>query len=155
MTRQDANIRADIIAELLGAAPRAASDAALFQQALADRLGLNLTELKCLGPLAEGPATVGVIADRLGLTSGAVTRMVDKLERTGYVRREPDPRDGRKVLVIGAPERLQQVSEMYGGMANAWRELLVECSIEQLEFLRDLLIRMRDVTAVEITRLRG
>src|SRR6476646_12235104 len=100
MTRQDANSRADIIAELLRRAPRAASDSVLFQQAVADRLGLNLTEVKCLGPLTEGPATVGVIAERLGLTPGAVTRMVDKLERAGYVGREPDPRDGRKVLVI-------------------------------------------------------
>ena len=146
--------RADIIAELLTAAPRAASDAALFQQAVADRLGLNLTEVKCLGPLAEGPATVGEIAERLRLTPGAVTRMVDKLEGTGYVRRERDRRDGRKVLVIGEPEQLRTVSELYGGMDTAWRELLAECSLDQLDFLHDLLARMRDLTAVEITKLR-
>lgn len=145
----------DLVAELLAIAPAAATDAAMFQHAVADQIGLNLSEVKCLGELLAGPGTVGAIADRLGLSSGAVTRIVDKLARVGYLRREPDPSDRRRVLVVGVPERLDEVSALYHGMAQAWRDFLAECTPDQLAFLHTVLTRMREATRLEVAKLRA
>lgn len=155
MAGRTVETRADVVDELIRMAPRAVADTVLFQQAIADRLGLNVTDVKCLAPLADGGrGTIGEMADRLGLTHSAVTRTIDRLERAGYVRRDADPADRRKIFVVGVPERMREVSGLYGGMAQAWREMLSGCSAAELEFLRTLLRRMREVTTVEIARLR-
>jgi DNA-binding MarR family transcriptional regulator len=147
--------RSEVVDELIRTAPRAVADTVLFQQAVADRLGLNLTDVKCLGPLADGrPSTIGEIAERLGLTPGAVTRTIDRLEAAGYVRRDPDPTDRRKILIVGVPERMREVTGLYDGMAQAWRDLLSGCTTAELEFLRGLLRHMREITTVEIAKLR-
>jgi DNA-binding MarR family transcriptional regulator len=147
--------RGEVVDELIRTAPRAVADTVLFQQAIADRLGLNVTDVKCLAPLADGGrGTIGEIADRLGLTPGAVTRTIDRLERAGYVRRDPDPADRRKIFIVGVPERMREVSALYDGMAQAWREVLSGCSAAELEFLRGLLRQMREITTVEIAKVR-
>src|SRR6516164_10836431 len=78
----------------------------LFHQAIAERLGLGPTDHKCLDLLRErGALTGSELAAITGLTSGAITGVVARLERAGYVRREPDPHDGRKQIVHLALER--------------------------------------------------
>lgn len=65
-----------------------------------DALSLAPTDLVCMCLLQlNGPATPGWLAEMTGLTTGAVTGMVDRLERAGYVSREPDPKDRRRVIV--------------------------------------------------------
>jgi DNA-binding transcriptional ArsR family regulator len=65
-----------------------------------DALSLAPTDLVCMCLLQlNGPATPGWLAQMTGLSSGAVTGAVDRLERAGYVRREPDPKDRRRVVV--------------------------------------------------------
>jgi DNA-binding MarR family transcriptional regulator len=107
------------------------------------------------GSLADGGrSTIREIAERLGLTHGAVTRTVDRLEVAGYVRRDPDPTGRRKIFIVGVPERMREVSALYDGMAQAWRELLAGCTTAELEFLHGLLRQMREITTVEIAKLR-
>ncbi len=67
----------------------------LLHQAIADRLGLNPTDHKCLSLLLDAgePITAGELAVRTGLTTGAITGIVDRLERARFVRRERDPND--------------------------------------------------------------
>jgi DNA-binding MarR family transcriptional regulator len=72
----------------------------LFHQALADQVKLNITDHKCLDILGrEGPLTAGQVADITGLTTGAVTGVIDRLEQGGYVWRDRDPNDRRRVIV--------------------------------------------------------
>ena len=86
----------------------------LHQQVAADRLGLNRTDLSLLGLLdARGARTPGQIAEASGLTTGAVTGVIDRLEKAGLVRREPDPADRRRVLVRLLGERLGRVVEVH------------------------------------------
>src|SRR5829696_7912643 len=87
--------------EIVGILARRHSTAAvLFHHAVADRLGLGPTDHKCLDLLRErGPMTGSDLAALTGLTSGAVTGVVARLERAGYVRREPDPSDGRRLIL--------------------------------------------------------
>jgi DNA-binding MarR family transcriptional regulator len=80
-------------------------------RAVADRVGLHVTDLRCLNLLANaGPLTAGELGQQLGLgTTGAVTPMVDRLERAGYLRRQPDPRDCRRVIIQPVPEQLAAI----------------------------------------------
>ena len=76
--------------------------AALFQEAAAERLGLNVTDLRCLAMAhAEPGMSASRLAELSGLTSGAITGVLDRLERAGLLRREADPDDRRRTLVRG------------------------------------------------------
>src|SRR3979411_2911783 len=70
-----------------------------FDDAVAQRLGLNRSDLRCLDWLSDGPKSAGQLAAATGLTSAATTTLVDRLERRGLVRRVRDAADRRKVLV--------------------------------------------------------
>src|SRR4029450_6587237 len=98
--------RTQLLAKLQRAAQTSTTDGILFHQAIADRSGLHVHELRCLNVLAQaGPLTAGELGQQLGLgTTGAVTRMVDRLERAGYVHRQIDPRDRRRVIIQPLPE---------------------------------------------------
>src|SRR2546421_12705743 len=88
--------RASLLGDLARSAQRAATDGILFHQAVADRLGLHVSDLRCLNILLEaGSVPAGEIGERSGLTTGAVPRMVDRLERGGRGARGTAPPDRR------------------------------------------------------------
>ena len=149
--------RAELLARLQRAAQTSTTDGILFHQAIADRVGLHVTDLRCLNVLAQaGPLTAGELGQRLGLgTTGAVTRMVDRLERAGYVRREVDRGDRRRVIIHPVPERLAAIASSYQGMAAAWNELLTEYSDEQLRLFLDLFDRMHQMSQRQLAGLDG
>jgi DNA-binding MarR family transcriptional regulator len=148
--------RARVLGDLARSAQRAATDGILFHQAVADQLGLHVSDLRCLNILLEaGPVAAGEIGERTGLTTGAVTRMVDRLERVGYVRREPDPADRRRVIVSLVAERMAQIAPMYTGMAQAWATAMSGYDDEQLTMILTLFDRLHEITQAEIARLRG
>ncbi|MEK8107134.1 MarR family transcriptional regulator [Micromonospora sp. M12] len=93
--------RTRLYEELSMASRRYLAAYVLFNQAIADHLGLHPTDVQFLSLLSAAPAppTVREIADMTGLTTGSATRLVDRLERGGYVRRTPDQKDRRRVLV--------------------------------------------------------
>ncbi len=85
---------------LWSAVTAVAQQGALHQEAIAATLGLNPTDLRCIGfAWSEPDLTPGRLAELTGLTTGAVTGVLDRLERAGYVQRAPDPRDRRRTLV--------------------------------------------------------
>src|SRR6266852_1771624 len=72
----------------------------MFHQAIADRLGMNITDHKCADILSRtGPITAGELAQRTGLTTGAITGVIDRLEKAGFVCRAKDPSDRRRVIL--------------------------------------------------------
>ncbi|HET9552412.1 MAG TPA: MarR family transcriptional regulator [Anaeromyxobacteraceae bacterium] len=96
----------------------------LFQQVAADRLGLNRTDLGVLSLLdARGPLTPGQLAEATGLTTGAVTGVADRLEKAGYVRREPDPDDRRRVIVTLLRDRLDRILRLHEPLHQALHAL--------------------------------
>jgi DNA-binding MarR family transcriptional regulator len=101
--------------EILGRLARRHSTAVvLFHHAVAERLGLGPTDHKCLDFLRDRGAMAGSdLCAITGLTSGAITGVVARLERAGYVRREPDPHDGRKQILrlIQKPAHIHDVIE--------------------------------------------
>ena len=132
------------------------ADGVLLQQAVADRVGLTLTDFKCLTVVSGSEhVTAGELAAATGLTSGAVTRMIDRLERAGWVRREPDRHDRRRVLVRAVPERLAEIEPLFSGMARAWAKAMAEYDDQQIEMMLELFQRMRAVAREQASQIRG
>ena len=78
----------------------------MFHEAVGGLMGLSAVERKCIDVLRRlGPVTAGTIGEHTGLTTGAVTGLMDRLEKAGYVRRERDPSDRRKVVLHLLPNR--------------------------------------------------
>lgn len=82
----------------------------MFHSAIANQLNLNITDHKCLDILNDqGPMTAGQLAEITGLTTGAVTGVIDRLEYVGFVRRDRDARDRRRVIVQPIHEKAAQM----------------------------------------------
>jgi MarR family transcriptional regulator, organic hydroperoxide resistance regulator len=155
-TRPAGGRRAELLDRLQRAAQRSTTDGILFHQAVADRVGLHVTDLRCLNLLAQsGPLTAGELGQQTGLgTTGAVTRMVDRLERAGYLRREVDPGDRRRVIIRPVPERLATLAPYYQGMAAGWSDLLAGYGERELQLFLDLFDRMHDLSQRQLADLR-
>ena len=128
----------------------------MLGHAVADRVGINSTDLEALDILQmHGPITAGRLAELTGLTTGAITGLVDRLERGGYARRERDPRDRRRVIIRTIPERLREIAPLYESMARATAELLARYGDEELALILDFTARANALTLAEIAKLRA
>jgi len=107
-----------------------------MDEAVAQRLGVNRTDLRCLGLLfARGPLSAGQLAAASGLSPGAATTALDRLERAGYAVRTRGAHDRRSVLVEMTPVARQRIEELYGPVGEEGRRLLERYSDEELRFL--------------------
>ena len=107
----------------------------LFQQAIADRLALNITDLICLSLLSDTePLSAGQLAEATGLTTGSVTVMIDRLEKAGYARREKDPSDRRRVMVRPVSERIERdIAPLYTSLGEAWERAIERYNLADSE----------------------
>ena len=113
-----------------------------FHQAIATKLGINVTDTRCfelMSRYAQGPLTAGDIARHAGLTTGAVTGILDRLEKAGLVERFRDASDRRKVFVRPCLEALQRVGRLYQGLAAASLKHASRYSTRELELIQDYL----------------
>jgi len=128
----------------------------LFSAAVADRIGLATNDVECLEILGdEGPLTVGRLAEWTGLSTGAATRMIDRLEQAGYVRRVADPADRRRVLVEPVAERMASLGALHDPIERALRAVITRFSEEQLRAIFDYLAANIDVAREEAVRMRA
>ena len=118
-------------------------------------LGVNPVDLRCLDWLTEGPMTASRLAEATGLSAGATTSMIDRLERKGFVRRRRGEGDRRQVMVEFTDEGIRRVGELYGPLVAEGEPLLGSFSKEQLDVMRDQLVRMREMTDRQRERLRA
>ncbi|MEU3333964.1 MarR family winged helix-turn-helix transcriptional regulator [Streptomyces sp. NPDC002144] len=148
--------RERLLEELSTVSRRYMASYALFNQAVADRIGLHPTDLQCLNllTLEGGPVTTGRIAELTGLTTGSATRLVDRLEKTGYVVRRRDATDRRKVLVLTVPEKIAEFGRMWERLSGGWSTLFDELDDAQLAVIVGHMRRTVDFSARQITRLR-
>src|ERR1700733_6574103 len=106
--------------ELEHAMRRASGSGAIFSQAVADYAGISSSDRECLDFLIlEGRAPAGRLAEVTGLTTGAITGVIDRLEKAGFVRRERDEHDRRKVFIILVPQNIARVGVLYEHMQRA------------------------------------
>ena len=124
--------------------------------AAAARIGINQTDLICLNALfRQGAMTAGQLAATIGLTSGATTTAIDGLERAGYVRRQSDPSDRRRVLVEPSKEGAHQAFSLFDDLLEKTAQLSASYSDEQHTLLLDLLDRFRALITEHTATLRA
>jgi DNA-binding MarR family transcriptional regulator len=126
----------------------------LYGNAAAERLGLNTTDLECLGYLADGPVSAGTLATSTGLTTGAITGVIDRLERAGFATREADPNDRRKVLVRATAEAATRAAPIFGPIAAATAKILAAYSDAELALLLGFLDKNRAAGMTALAQLR-
>jgi DNA-binding MarR family transcriptional regulator len=130
--------------------------AVLHSEAMAERLGINSTDLECLDIIVmQGPVSAGDLARASGLTSGAITGVIDRLHRAGLAKREPDPEDRRKVLVRVPPAVLQRILPIGEPMGQAAQAILSSYDDQQLALILDFLERSHESAVAVTTKMRG
>jgi DNA-binding MarR family transcriptional regulator len=152
MNRSDLSSREqkfDWISELMR---RASTYGLLIHQAIADELGLGPTDLKCLDAArGERRLTAGRLAEITGLSTSATTAALDRLERRGFIQRERDEHDRRRVFVVSTGEHEAQTERLFAPLATESRALLDNYDDEQLQLIADFLERLDGVNRRLIT----
>ncbi|MEU1203156.1 MarR family winged helix-turn-helix transcriptional regulator [Streptomyces sp. NPDC005813] len=149
--------REHLMGELATVSRRYMASYALFNQAVADHLNLHPTDLQCVNLLSleDGPVTIGRIGELTGLTTGSATRLVDRLEKAGYVVRERDAADRRRVLVAVVPEKMAEFGRMWDRLGGGWFALFDGLEEEELALIIGHMRRTVEFTGEQIARLRG
>jgi DNA-binding MarR family transcriptional regulator len=128
--------REELVSKIKQAMQDQQGQSTILSDAIADRLCITPTELECLGTLAVGgPLSAGDLAKRTGLTTGAVTRLIDRLESHGIARRRADPDDRRRVLVEITPMAHKTAAPFYGPIERESAQLLAGYSEKELELI--------------------
>jgi DNA-binding MarR family transcriptional regulator len=110
---KDARVR-----ELMMAVRKLTRSSLMLQYAVAEKMNLNATDAECIDFLMEmGPSTAGDLAKMTRLTTGAITNVIDRLEKAGFVKRESDPQDRRKVIIRFIPKKHEKTKRYYDAMA--------------------------------------
>jgi DNA-binding MarR family transcriptional regulator len=127
-----------------------------FDQAMADHLGMNRTDARAIDLIDQaGGMTAGELARAAGLTTGAVTAVIDRLEKAGLARRVADPEDRRRVR-IEATDRLWEVSEpLIGPMVEESMAILDDYSDEELERFTEFMRRAIELQSRHVERVRA
>ena len=134
--------RDELLRDLALAGRRLSTETILFHQAVADRLGLNVTDHKCVDfLLLNGPMTAGELANMAALTTGAITAALDRLERAGFVKREDDPKDRRRVVVRAVPRRIVDIGRLFGSFSARFEDLAARYKDKDLSILVDFMTR--------------
>jgi DNA-binding MarR family transcriptional regulator len=109
-----------LLQELENAMRKASSQGAMFAKIVADRAGISAADMDCIDFVnVEGRMTAGRLAELTGLTTGAITGVIDRLEKAGFVRRERDESDRRKVFISVVEEKAAEIGKFYVPMQEA------------------------------------
>ena len=128
----------------------------LHSQAMAERLGVSPSDLECLDIIVmRGPITAGDLARASGLTTGAITGLVDRLERAGFARRAADPDDRRKVLLVATPAIARRGARLARPMEQAMTALLASYDDKALALMLDFMTRANTVALDAIEAVRA
>jgi DNA-binding MarR family transcriptional regulator len=148
--------REQVIAQLNDAIRQSQVETDAFDQFVADSLGINRTDLRCMDILERtGPMTAGDLAKAAHLTSGAVTAVLDRMEEAGIVTRVRDTEDRRRVRVEMTPEARAQGNRFYEGLARGAQELYGHFTTAQLRLVLGFLQRGREMASRAMGELKA
>lgn len=112
----------------------------IAQQEVAQLLGLNVTDLTCLGHVlgaGDNPLAAGELAQLTNLTTGAVTGVLNRLERAGYAHRRPDPADRRRVRVVPDPVATARIFAVYQPFYDRLGALFADYTPDEVAVIAD------------------
>lgn len=127
----------------------------MFHEAVGQRLGVSAGDQRALTLLRGGPMSAGALAKEIGLTPGAVTGMVDRLERAGLVRREVDPDDRRRVVITPTESGRGGHSGVFADLGAAMAAMMTRYSPEEQRVISDFVSRTVDVLKEQTAKLTG
>jgi DNA-binding MarR family transcriptional regulator len=128
----------------------------MFSATVAAKVGLGSADIEYLDILSMGGRmTAGNLAKATGLTSGAVTGIVDRLEAAGFVRRERDREDRRRIFIGVRHDGLQRLQQFYRPLARAMNALADDYSDAEIAAFLDYFSRSRDIMRAQLTRVKG
>jgi DNA-binding MarR family transcriptional regulator len=128
----------------------------LYDEAVCEALGINRADPRAIDVLERvGPMPAGKLAQQAGLSPGAMTASIDRLEEAGYARRVRDPDDRRRITIEPTPLTRKRARELCGPMKKAYDAAVADYTLEQLETIRDYWRRGVEVGEAQLARLRG
>jgi len=156
MSKKTSDKRSELLAAMGDEFRQLSTATILFHQAIADRLGVHVTDHKCAEILLRtGPITAGKLAQLTGLTTGAITGVIDRLEKAGFVRRAKDPGDRRRVVVEPVAERIErEIGPLFESVARTMADLCAQYSTQELVVIRDFIARFHQGALNEARQLR-
>jgi len=150
-TRMD---RTQLLNALAQAGRENSTAAVMFHSAIASRFGLSSTDWKCAEIIHRlGPIPAGELAKLSGLTTGAITGVVDRLEKERMARREHDPHDRRRVLIHPSGDREDEAMQLFSSFQDALAELYSNYSDEELALILDYLNQATKVMQREAIKM--
>ena len=148
--------RRELLARLWDLGRIMSTQTVFLHQAIAQSVGLNATDTKCVELILRGPesgVSAGWISQMTGLTSGAITHILDRLEKRKFVKRIRDTRDRRKVFVQVRPESLAPLTPRFEAIGNAYLGFLEKYSDKELQLICGYLEGTSEVSARELAKI--
>lgn len=148
----------ELIQAIIAKRREMATETIMFHQAVADQLGLHITDHKCLDLIRHyGAMPAGRLAELTGLTTGAITGTIDRLEKAGYVRRTNDPKDRRLTIVepTGNKKLEKKIGAIFMPLHEKMYKLLSTYSDSELAFLLDAMTKSMEQIREESKKLRN
>jgi DNA-binding MarR family transcriptional regulator len=149
--------RQELIQAIIEKRREMSTETIMLHQSVADVLGLHITDHKCLDLIRQyGAMPAGRLAELTGLTTGAVTGIIDRLEKAGYVRRANDPKDRRRTIVEPTQNKKweRKIEAIFIPFHERMHKLLSSYSDSELAFLLDVLTKSIELTREESKKLR-
>jgi len=144
--------RTELIEALSLSVRKVIVETVLLFDTLASQIGVNATDMQCLNILDyEGPVPAGRLAELTGLTTGAITVAIDRLEKAGYVQRVRDPHDRRRVVIQQIPH---EGFDVFGAIDQAWQELCSHYSDQELAVILTFIDAMHQMNRGTVAHYR-
>jgi DNA-binding MarR family transcriptional regulator len=148
--------RREILEKLWELGRTMSTQTVFLHQALAQGIGLNATDTKCLDLILQGDpgkVTAGQLADSTGLTTGAVTHILDRLEKRKFIERARDTRDRRKIFIKVRPESIAPLVPRYEAIGKAYMALVEQYTDKDLQLIADYLQKTSEISQQELKRV--
>lgn len=148
--------RRELLNQLVELGRKISTQTVFLHQAIAQTVGLNATDTKCIDLILSHPEktmTAGELSERTGLTTGAITHIVDRLEKRRFVRRIRDTQDRRKVLVQVRLKSLEPLIPKYEEVGKAYTALAEEYSDDDLAVICDYMGRTSAISEQEVANV--
>lgn len=123
---------------------------------VANLMGVNRTDMRCIDILGRmGPMTAGQLAVESGLTTGAVTTMIDRIEGAGWARRVSDPSDRRRVVVEATPKVAEGAFQVYAPVFDLLKEMEEKYTVQELEAILRFMRQGNETNRRQIEYIAG
>jgi DNA-binding MarR family transcriptional regulator len=148
--------RNELIQKFIWEMRKMATANVLHATTVAHQVGIGVNDMKCAELLVRnGQMTAGQLAESSGLTTGAITGVVDRLEKAGWARRQPDPHDRRRVIIQALPQDSRTVAGLYDSYMQAISALLADYNDQELARILEFLSRYTEITSQEALKVQS